>query len=404
MCRPSKPVLWFAALAFFALVAAACADDADTADADTAPAGEPDPVPEDSSGSTVPPEASVPTETAERDFSAISPIVEEFVEGNELAGAGLVVVHGDDGVIHEEYWGEFDADRISLVASSTKMVTAGVLLHLHDQGLLDMDAPVADVVEWGSGNPDITPAQLVSNSSGLVGLADTGYPPYLCQFSPATTLQECGEAIFTTTDDDADVIPPDTEFRYGGAQWQVAGAVAEAASGQSWDELVTQIVVEPCGLETFAYNNPFLQLGVAGFGYPEAFAGDPATLMPVDNPNLEGGAYSTTGDYAQLLLMHLRGGMCGETQVLSADALARAHGDRVAAAYGDAADDNPGYGMGWWVDRETGRITDPGAYGTVPWLDLDDGYGAYLVIEATSVLGGELASLLYEPVEAAVLG
>ena len=50
------------------------------------------------------------------------------------------------------------------------MITAGVLLHLADDGLLDIDAPVAEAVEWGAGNPDVTVAQLLSNSSGLVGL------------------------------------------------------------------------------------------------------------------------------------------------------------------------------------------------------------------------------------------
>ena len=56
--------------------------------------------------------------------------------------------------------GRLHADRVSLLASSSKMITAGVLLHLADDGLLDMDAPVADVVDWGAGNPTITPAQL----------------------------------------------------------------------------------------------------------------------------------------------------------------------------------------------------------------------------------------------------
>ena len=58
--------------------------------------------------------------------------------------------------------------------------------------------------------------------------------------------------------------------------------------------------------------------------------------------------------------------------------------------------------MGWWVDRACGRINDPGAYGAVPWLDLDGGFGAYLVIEADSGTGNELASLLYSPVEDAI--
>ena len=58
--------------------------------------------------------------------------------------------------------------------------------------------------------------------------------------------------------------------------------------------------------------------------------------------------------------------------------------------------------MGWWVDRETGRISDGGAYGSVPWLDLEDGYGAYLVIEADSGTGGELAGLLENVVDDAM--
>jgi len=345
------------------------------------------------------------TSTPERyDFSAVGPIVADFLEDRDLEGAGLVVVQQEDGVVHEQYWGSFDAERISLVASSSKMITAGVLLRLHDDGLLDIDAPVAEVTPWGAGNPAVTPAQLVSNSSGLVGLLpDPAYQPYVCQFLPAGSLQECARTIFTTTADDADVVPPDTEFRYGGAQWQVAGAVAEIASGRSWAELIEEIYVRPCGLETLAFNNHFTQFGAVGFDYPDGFDGDPSTLQPTANPNLEGGAYVTPGDYAALLLMHLRDGRCGDEQVLSPAALDRMHADRVGEVYGGAADGS-GYGMGWFVDRSSGRISDPGAYGSVPWLDLADGYGAYLVLEADSNAGGRLAAELYDVVEDAVTG
>ena len=99
---------------------------------------------------------------------------------------------------------------------------------------------------------------------------------------------------------------------------------------------------------------------------------------------MEGGAYVTPGDYAKLLLMHLRGGRCGDEQVLSQAALDRMHADRIGPTYGTSAGTDTGYGMGWWVDRASGQISDPGAYGSFPWLDLDDGYGAYLVIEADS--------------------
>lgn len=389
-------------------------DDSATTDPPTteAPAPEPTDPPDTQPPATEPPVTEPPAttaapepEAASFDFSAVSPVVESFIDERDLNGAGLVVVHRDHGVIHHEHWGVFDEDRISLIASSSKMISAGVLLRLQDDGLLDINAPVDDVAEWGAGNPDITTAQLLSNSSGLVGLLpDPTYAPYLCQYFPTGSLEDCASDIFNTPDDDVDITAPDVAFNYGGAQWQVAGGVAEAASGKSWGELIDEIYVQPCGLESLAFNNHFAAIGT-GFDYPTAFDSDPSILDPTENPNIEGGAYVTTGDYGKLLLMHLRDGMCGEEQVLSTDALAAMHADRIASAYdGDTWNETTGYGMGWWVDRPTGRLNDGGAYGSVPWLDLEDGYGAYLVIEADSSTGNNLAELLYDIVEEAVVG
>ena len=56
--------------------------------------------------------------------------------------------------------------------------------------------------------------------------------------------------------------------------------------------LIDEIYVGPCDLDVLAYNNPFVQLGVAGFDYPVAFNGDPDTLADTANPNIEGGAYT----------------------------------------------------------------------------------------------------------------
>lgn len=344
-----------------------------------------------------------PDERPEIDMSEVDAIVASTVTERELNGAGLAIVHRDHGIVHEAYWGVFDADRISLVASSSKMITAGVLARLHDDGLLDLDAPIAEALEglaeWGAARPDITTAQLLSNSSGLVGLGpDPAYAPYVCQFLPVGTLQDCAAQIFTTTADAGDVIPPDTEFRYGGGQWQVAGGVAEVVSGRSWAELIDGIYVEPCGLQGFGYNNHFTQFGPGGFLYPADFDGDLSRLAPTDNPNMEGGLYTTVPDYAQVLLMHLRDGRCEGGQVLSTDALARMHADRTGEVYGS----DEAYGLGWWVDRETGRLTDPGAYGSVAWLDPATGHGGFLVVESLSFVGNQLALELYEPVARAL--
>jgi len=351
---------------------------------------------------TVAPTTTTQPEPTGRDFTEITTTVEAFVAENELEGAGLVIVHRDEGVLYEEYFGAFDADRISMIASSSKMISAGVLLKLQEDGLLDIDAPVESQVEWAVGNPDITPAQLISNSSGLVGLGPNFlYPPYLCQWGVPNTLQECGEAVFTTVDDDDDQAPPDTEFRYGGAQWQVAGAVAESVSGKPWDQLIDEIYVQPCGVDSLG----FVSLGAVldgTPGYPVAFGGDPSSVTESPNPNIEGGAHITVGDYATLLLMHLQGGECNGTPVLSQASLDTMHADRVSAAYDGESAPNTGYGMGWWVDRETERISDGGAWGALPWLDLDDGYGAYIIVEDESATGQALAGEIEEMVHAVV--
>lgn len=383
-----------------ALLSAACSDDPGevVAPSTTVAVGEPE-------TTTTPPTTVAEADTEERepvfDFRAVDDTVAAFVEDEGLNGAGLIVVHRDHGVIHHEHWGVYDEDRVSLIASSSKMVTAGVLLHLQDDGLIDLDAPIVDSVEWGAGNPEITTAQLLSNSSGLLGLLSVN--PYGCMWDSDTTLQACAAEIMTTDADDADVVPPDSEFRYGGAQWQVAGGVAEAVSGKTWAELIDEIYVEPCGLEVFGYDNHYDQIQLSGFAHPAGFDSNPEQLSGSANPNMEGGAYSNTGDYGALLLMHLRDGMCGDVQVLSPEALAFAHGDRIAETYGgDAWDPSTGYGLGWWVDRDNGHISDGGAFGSTPWLDLEDGYGVLVLTESTSGTSGTLADQIRPLVDDAI--
>mgnify|MGYP003926093587 FL=1 len=335
------------------------------------------------------------------DFAAVDDTVATFVAASGLNGAGLIIVHREFGVIHHEHWGVFDEDRVSLIASSTKMVTAGVLLRLQDDGLLDIDMPIAEYVEWGVGNPEITTAQLLSNSSGLIGLFEPN--PYTCMWVSDTTLQECAAEIMTTEADNDDVIPPDTRFRYGGGQWQVAGGVAEAVSGKSWNELVHEIYVQACGLEVFGYSSPFDQVQMDGFKHPPGFKNNPDELRDSANPSMEAGAYTNTTDYGKLLLMHLRGGMCDNTRVLSSEALTLMHRDRIGAVYdGNAFGSGTGYGMGWWVDRANGHISDGGAFGSAPWLDLDDGYGVFVLTESSSETSSALAGYLRELIDTAI--
>lgn len=333
-----------------------------------------------------------------KDFSAFDQAISDFLSENQLDGASVVVVSRDEGIVHLKEFGSFEADRISLIASSSKVMSAGVLMHLADAGVLDVDAPVSDYLgDWGEFKTDISVAQMLSNSAGMVGLIDDPlYAPYLCQYLDGGTLGDCAKKIYTA-DDAEDLIPPDTEFRYGGGQWQLAGGVAEVVGGKPWGALIDEIYVKPCGLESTGYNNHyskgFASGGVDGaLTYPDFFQGDLANLGETQNPSIEGGAYTTARDYGKILHMHLTGGRCGDTQVLSGAAVARMQEDRIGEKYdGSSLDPTlPGYGFGWWVSREEPVVADPGAYGATPWLDNARGYAAMVILEAKAELGVNL--------------
>lgn len=326
--------------------------------------------------------------------------------GLPILGASAVVVHKELGAVHSKGFGQFAADRLYLIASSSKILSVGVLKRLEDQGKLDFAKPISDYLgaSMGQHKPNITLAELMSNSSGLPSLGEilvlasnpttelqTQYSAHLCQYTPGGTLTDCGKSIYQD-DMPANNRAPDETFRYGGSQWQLAGAVAEVVSGKTWAELITETYVTPCGVPSLGFTNPYGQPGVSPLGYP-SFDASQAKLPVSQNPSIEGGGYSTAPDYAKLLLMHLRGGKCGDTTVLSPEAVATMQKDRVAA-YGGKPSTGAnatgtsiftGYGLGWWVNDQL--VADPGAYGAFPFLDVKRGYGAIIMLEVNTTAG-----------------
>jgi CubicO group peptidase (beta-lactamase class C family) len=349
------------------------------------------------------------------DFTRYDAAVSAFLVDHGITGASGVVVHKDRGIVHLQGYGQYPPDRTYLVASSSKILSVGILMRLADQGLLDIDAPIGKYLSaWApNGKPELEVSELVSNSSGLVGLVDNPtYAPYICQYVDTGTLSDCAKAIYTANDA-ADRKPPDTSFHYGGGQWQLAGGIAEVVAGKKWAELVKETYNDPCDAPSIGYANQYTKalqsggMGVASaLAYPSFFQGDVANLSSTDNPSIEGGLYTTAEDYGKILLMHLRGGQCSKGRVLSESATARMRVDRILEKYngstsgaagaaipGDAGSATAldGYGLGWWIDRNhEGVFADPGAYGAFPWLDLSRDYAAFLVIESDTGTGTQL--------------
>jgi CubicO group peptidase (beta-lactamase class C family) len=349
------------------------------------------------------------------DFDRYDAAISAFLVDHGIKGASGVVVHKDYGTVHVQGYGEYPPDRTYLVASSSKIVSVGVLMRLADEGKLDIDGSIGQYLSaWGmNAKSDLEVAQLLSNSSGLVGLVDDPtYAPYICQYVDSSALSDCAKTIFSAEDTDRRKAP-DTSFHYGGGQWQLAGGIAEMVSGKKWTDLVKETYTDPCDTPSLGYTNQYTKAAQSGAGgvaaalsYPAFFQADVANLPMTNNPSIEGGLYTTAEDYGKILLMHLRGGMCGDSRVLSKDAVERMRVDRILEKYSGSTSSTAGaatmmapsgssaldgYGLGWWIDRNhAGVFADPGAYGAFPWLDLPRGYAAFVVIESDAGTGTQL--------------
>lgn len=348
-------------------------------------------------------------EPIDPDFGPVDEHLEQFVADHfSFPGASIVIVDGDAGVIHRAAFGDYTVDSTVLLASTSKVPSAMLLMALDDDPELDfeIDAPAEVYLPWDSAWPGITTEHMLSNTSGMPGLQYVanvlGYGPHLCQFLAVGQLLGCAETIYRTPLPLLPHNPPGTTFDYGGSQWQLAGAVAEIVGGRDWADLFDDYIADPCELEVFEYGNMWTN--------PLGWNGGPDSLIGQDNPSIEGGAISHIDDYAKILMMHLNEGRCGDTAVMAPESVEFMRMDRgTVAGSGDR-----GYGLGWWIVRpdegEPYLYIDPGAFGAVSWIDTSRNIGGLVAIadytvinagDAHAMIVGELIPLVEDAYDAA---
>ena len=194
-------------------------------------------------------------------------------------------------------------------------------------------------------------------------------------------------------------------FRYGGGQWQVTGAVAEAVRAVRGPSS-SRHLRRPCGVESLGFNNHFTQpSALAAYASPFTYPGidgDPPLSGATDNPNMEGGAYlhrpttpsccscTSATDAATRPKSCRRGGRPH----------ARRPGRRGVRRRRRRTATKTAYGLGWWVDEDDPRSIEDGAP-TAPfrWLDLDDGYGVFLSSSGPTRTASDLADTIAPLVE-----
>jgi len=305
-------------------------------------------------------------------FDAVDAELQQFLDERPVFdGISVILVDATQGMVHEAAFGDHTLDTVVMLASTSKMPAVSLLMALHDDESLDYDveATIDTYLPWDGVYGDRTSVDLVSNTSGIPGLAGLAdYGPHMCQFTSNVTLDACAEILYTVEVPGS--VPPGTRFSYGGSQWQLSGAVAEHVTNSTWGQAFDKYIAGPCELEVFEYGNMWTML--------DAWNGSPDSLRGQQNAHIEAGAITNLHDYAKILLLQLRGGRCGDTQVMSEESVAFMQQNR-------AGDLGVNYGMGWWIvpgdAQNTEIVYDPGAFGAVSWLDMERGIGGYVAID-----------------------
>jgi CubicO group peptidase (beta-lactamase class C family) len=317
------------------------------------------------------------------DFSGVDKSFQAFIDGNGVFdGVSYVLVDGQ-GVIHQQVFGDHTGATIVLLASTSKVPSVMTLLALQEDPnvAFSISVPASTYLPYDGVYADRSVEQMISNTSGipglrLIGLYGSPIGPtlqdynHLCQFGsqPIFDFEECGQTLVQNELPASQ--PAGSGFDYGGSQWQIAGVTAAVAANSTWNQLVNRYLGEPCGLDVFTFGNPFEDI--------TAWTGEPSSLTGTRNPHIGGGAITNMADYAKLLQVHLNGGFCGDTRILTDAAIASMRSDR-----GSLVQTNPTpYGMGWWIRSENpGVFTDPGAFGAVSFIDVNRGIGGYMAID-----------------------
>ncbi len=268
------------------------------------------------------------------------------------------------------------ADSPLSIMSCTKTITSAVIFKLKELGLLDLNTSIStylpSFIGYGT-KANITLKMILGHTSGIP--ADTPY-----EQNTELTIQSAANAIGQNS---TLVHPPGTAVSYSSAAFQLAAAVAEIVTGQSFKSLVNQHIFIPLGITNYYWTNtPNLGLSDSSVANPIAGYGLTMSLNQYLKfvKSLAGqGTQILNSTSRSLILTDATGGL--QTQY--------------------------GYGL---IRRNTGLgnlfngAIFEGASGCVAWLDLDTGYygGVWTTDSGAQTTTKNFADLVHNQFESCI--
>jgi D-alanyl-D-alanine carboxypeptidase len=247
--------------------------------------------------------------------------------------AGVTVLNGEDAASTGDAWH---------LGSLTKMMTAVLAARLAEQGALEFDITIGEVLGgrfegMDPGWRDATLRQLITHRAGIRDVF-AATPEWRAAFGAPPEAREHREAFARLALEAAPRSAPGEEFSYSNGGYVIAGLMMETLTGESWEALMAREVFEPLGLDSAGFGPPPVIRGhtMLGGPAPEDRADNPAALGPA------GTVHMSLDDYAAFIRMVLQA-RDGESDYLS----------RQSMDYLLTPAEGEDYALGWMVlERE----------------------------------------------------
>ncbi len=281
-----------------------------------------------------------------RDWGAPGVAIAVVKDGAVILSRGYGLRDVDNGL-------EVTPDTLFAIGSCTKAFTTMAMGMLADEGKLDWDAPVRTYLpDFTLHDPvaseRMTPHDLVTHRSGL--------PRHdmMWHKSPFTRQELFARLRYLVPNKDFRAV-----WQYQNLMYMTAGYLSGQLAGQEWEDLVRERIFTPLGMRR---SNLCVDMSRqdANVAQPYSEREHSVTRVPFCDISAVGPAGSINSSVVEMsawLLLHLNGGLHGETRLISEGQLARMHEPQVVMPAPVAHDEMPyaAYGMGWVVQPYRGH-------------------------------------------------
>ncbi len=275
-------------------------------------------------------------------------------EDHNMVGMSVLTVCNGE-IDNEFYFGKADLNRdidvsdstMYRIASISKTVTATVAMQLYEDGLLDLEENISDIMGYVIQNPNfpdvsITPAMLLSHTSTLVD--GNGYGNFLSatynQVPPISISELVVPGGSYYTNDMWNNIEPGAYFNYSNINFGLLATVMEKVSGKRFDKLVKGYLLDPLEIKGSYNVRDIENIDNVAVLYrnanPQAdnYQGVPPGPLDMDDyvPGTNGVFFAPQGglrvsarDLAKIMQLHIRYGEYEGQQLLDSSTLALMH-------------------------------------------------------------------------------